>query len=215
MDSALAVIPVESGPVATVGYLVLDKNAGKAVVVDVPQGSADTFIALAEEHGVAIEAVWLTHSHWDHMADAAGLVQRTKAGVFIHRDDEYRLFDPMKHSIWPLPFSIEPVLATGYFHDGDTISVGEWSFEVLHTPGHTEGGVCIVDKKHNIALVGDTLFAGSVGRTDLPGGDMNTLLQSISDRLMTLGDDMAILPGHGPASTIGTERKHNPFVGLT
>ncbi len=214
MNSHLAIIPVEAGPVATVGYLVLDTQAAKAAVVDVPHGSAHIFMQLAGEHGVEIAAIWLTHSHWDHTADAAEIVRQTNAEVFIHRADEYRLFDPMKHSIWPLPFSIEPVLATGYFHDGDIITMGDWTFEILHTPGHTEGGVCLVDKKHSIALVGDTLFAGSIGRTDLPGGDTNTLLQSINNSLLTLDDDINILPGHGPASTIGTERKHNPFLAV-
>ncbi len=212
MQSDLGILPVEAGPVATVGYLVFDKNAGKAAVVDVPHGSADMFVQLAAEQGVTIDAIWLTHSHWDHTADAAELVRQTGAGVNIHRADEYRLFDPMKHSIWPLPFSIEPVLATGYFHDGDTVTLGKWAFEILHTPGHTEGGVCMVDKERGIALVGDTLFAGSIGRTDLPGGDTDTLLDSIHNRLLLLDDDIAILPGHGPASTIGTERKHNPFL---
>lgn len=212
MNTDIGIIPVEAGPVATVGYFVYDKQAGKAAVVDVPHGSADIFMQCAAEHGVAIEALWLTHSHWDHTAEAAALVQKTGAGVYIHRDDEYRLHDPMKHTIWPLPFSIEPVLATGYFDDRSTVVLGSWSFEVRHTPGHTEGGVCFIEHNRRVALVGDTLFAGSIGRTDLPGGDMAALLYSIDNCLMTLDDDIVILPGHGPASSIGTERLHNPYL---
>lgn len=213
MESSLAMIPVESGPVATVGYMVIDTAIHKAAVIDVPYGSAEIFLELAEKYGVTIEKLWLTHSHWDHTADVPALQKATGATLVIHPDDEYRLAEPMKHTIWPLPFVIEGMIADEYFHDGQTVALGAWSFEIVHTPGHTEGGICLIDREHGVAFVGDTLFAGSVGRTDLPGGNMNTLLRSIHDRLMIFDDDLRIFPGHGPASTIGTERLHNPFIG--
>lgn len=213
MESSLAMIPVESGPVATVGYMVIDTAIQKAAVIDVPYGSAEIFLELAEKYNVTIEKLWLTHSHWDHTADVPALQKATGATLVIHPDDEYRLAEPMKHTIWPLPFVIEGMITDEYFHDGQNVTLGAWSFEIVHTPGHTEGGICLIDRGHGVAFVGDTLFAGSVGRTDLPGGDLNTLLRSIRDRLMIFDDDLRIFPGHGPASTIGTERLHNPFIG--
>lgn len=212
MEHTLVITPVEAGPVATIGYFIADKETGTALVIDAPWGSAAIFQQLAQEHGVVITDLWLTHSHWDHTADAAAL-QRAGAAIAIHPEDEYRLAEPMEHSIWPLPFTIEGVTANTYVHHGDTRTFGKQQFAVLHTPGHTEGGVCFVDKENNLAFVGDTLFAGSIGRTDLPGGDMNTLLHSIHEHLLVLGDDMCIFPGHGPASTIGEERVSNPYLG--
>lgn len=212
MEHSVVIVPVEAGPVATIGYFIADKEARKALVIDAPWGSAEIFQQLAREHDVAIEELWLTHSHWDHTADAAAL-QRAGARITVHPDDEYRLAEPMKHSIWPLPFTIEGVTADAYVHHGDVRAFGKQEFAVLHTPGHTEGGVCFVDRAGKIAFVGDTLFAGSVGRTDLPGGDMNTLLHSIHEHLLVLDDDMYIFPGHGPASTIGEERRTNPYIG--
>jgi hydroxyacylglutathione hydrolase len=213
MESSLAIVPVEAGPVATVGYMVMDTAVKKAAVIDVPYGSAETFLEIAQEYGVIIEKLWLTHSHWDHTADAPVLQKLTGATLTIHPDDEYRLAEPMKHTIWPLPFVIEGMIASDYFHDGQQVTLGAWTFDVVHTPGHTEGGICLIDRERGVAFVGDTLFAGSVGRTDLPGGDMNTLLRSIHERLMILEDSTQIFPGHGAPSTIGTERENNPFIG--
>jgi glyoxylase-like metal-dependent hydrolase (beta-lactamase superfamily II) len=211
MDN-LKIFPIESGPVATLGYMVADTAQQQAVVVDVPLESADFFIETAQKEGLKIEAIWLTHSHWDHTGDAAKLHRATNAPVYVHRADEYRMVEPNKYTGFPLPFSIEPVHANQYVEHGDMLSCGDWSFEVRHTPGHTEGGVCFIDHKRNIALVGDTLFAGSVGRTDLHGGDMDALLDSIRSQLLTLPDDTLVLAGHGSATSIGTERASNPFI---
>lgn len=213
MESPLAIVPVEAGPVATIGYMIIDREAGRAAVIDAPYGSAATFIEQAEKNNVRIDQIWLTHSHWDHTADLAALKKATGAPVSVHPDDEYRLAEPMKHSVWPLPFVIEGVTAEEYLRDGDTVTLGAWKFDIVHTPGHTEGSICFIGRETNLAFVGDTLFAGSVGRTDLPGGDLNTLLRSIREHLMTLDDNTRIFPGHGPSGTIGTERVSNPFAG--
>ena len=118
----------------------------------------------------------------------------------------------MTHTIWQLPFDIEGTAADSYVHHGDEIHCGEWSFSVRHTPGHTEGGVCFIDQIHSIAIVGDTLFAESIGRTDLPGGNSDLLLESIVNQLLTLDDGVMFFAGHGEISTIGDERKYNPFL---
>ncbi len=212
----LSLYAIEAGIAATWGYLCCDTQAKTAVVIDVPQGSTDFFLDKAIELGVRIQAIWLTHSHWDHTADAAALTKATSAPIIIHKADEYRLAEPNKHTVWQLPFAIEGVEAGGYFEHGNWVECGDWRFEVRHTPGHTEGGVCFICHEYSLAIVGDTLFSGSVGRTDLPGGDTETLLASIGRELLTLPDRMLFFAGHGECSTIGEERISNPYVvGIT
>ena len=122
------------------------------------------------------------------------------------------LLDQAAHTVWPLPFTLHNVKPTGLLKHGDLLICGDWTCEVIHTPGHTEGGVCFIDHEHSCAFVGDTLFSGSIGRTDLPGGDTDTLLNSIKECLMTLPDDFVVFPGHGPLTTIGDEKLNNPFL---
>lgn len=211
---ALQIHAYESGPVATFAYLVLDDATQDALIIDAPFGSSEVIAAEAQREGVKPSALVLTHTHWDHTGEAAELRRiYPDMQVYVHRDDEYRLIDPMKHTVWPLPFDIEPVRADHYLKDGDTLSIGSLSFAVIHTPGHTEGGICLLSLERGVVFVGDTLFAGSVGRTDLPGGDWETLKGSITSRLMKLPDTIEVYPGHGPTTTIGRERATNPFVG--
>jgi hydroxyacylglutathione hydrolase len=208
----LSIHPIEAGPVATYGYLITDTKHGVAAVIDAPLGSADYFLEAAKAASTPIQAIVLTHAHFDHIGDVAALKRATNAPVYLHPDDEYRMAEPNKHISFALPFTIEGAAVEHHLHHGDQYSCGDWTFEIRHTPGHTEGGVCFVDHAHGIAFVGDTLFAGSIGRTDLAGGDTATLLASIRTQLYTLPDDMTILPGHGSSSTIGAERRSNPFV---
>lgn len=203
----------ECGPVATMCYLVCHDPTGTAYVVDAPAGCTDPVVGEAASRGCRITDIVLTHTHWDHTADCAELQRRTGATVTVHTADLYRLTDPMAHTVWPLPFTIEPVtdvtVLTG--SDGE-ITLNGRPHRWVHTPGHTEGGICIVDDAGGRVFVGDTLFEGSVGRVDLPGGDGPTLLRSIRTRLFVLPDPTVVLPGHGPTTTIGDERRTNPFV---
>ncbi len=216
--SSLSVYPVEAGPVATFGYMITDTAKGVAAVIDVPLESADYFMEIAEQEQVRIESIFLTHSHWDHTGDVAALLRLCAEKnldapkVYIHPDDEYRMGKPNDYTSVPLPFTLEPCKADGFMRHGDIISCGGWHCEVRHTPGHTEGGVCFIDHAQKIAFVGDTLFAGSIGRTDLPGGDTETLLNAIRTQLFTLDDAFIALPGHGNHTTIGVERRSNPFL---
>lgn len=204
----------EAGPVATYGYLVVSEETNDGAIIDAPLDSADAIAEAAANAGVTPGALILTHTHWDHTGDAAELKRRfPEMLIYVHQNDEYRLIEPMKHTVWNLPFTIEGIHADRYLHHGDTITVGGICFQVIHTPGHTEGGICLYDATHKTLFAGDTLFAGSVGRTDLPGGAWETLVASINDRLLTLPDDTRVYPGHGPATTIGEERQSNPFVG--
>ena len=208
----LKIFPVESGPAYTLGYLVIDGAVEEAVVFDVPFGAADQFLAVAAEQRVQISRIILTHSHWDHVADAEKLRRATSAPIEIHADDVYRLQDPARYASMALPFVIDPFEPDGLLRAGDVIEFGRWKFDVLHTPGHSEGSLSFVETERNLAITGDVLFAGSIGRTDLPGGDTALLLKTISDVLLPLGDEMTILPGHGPHTTIGQERRTNPFL---
>ncbi|RPI67170.1 MAG: MBL fold metallo-hydrolase [Ignavibacteriae bacterium] len=211
----ISVQAFECGPVATMVYLVCNPALGEAFCIDAPPDSSALVLAAAETAGCRITHLLLTHTHWDHTADAAELVRQTGAQVYVHAHDAYRLIDPMRHTIWPLPFTIEPVIPNRYVEHGERFTVAGVELEVIHTPGHTEGGVCFVDHAHRRVFVGDTLFYGSVGRTDLPGGDMQILTTSIKERLFTLPETYSAYPGHGPVTTIGEERRANPFVGIT
>ena len=202
---------VESGPFFTIGYLVGDESTGKAMVVDAPKDSATPLFKVASRHNLTIELIVSTHGHWDHIADNAALQQLTLAPIAIHRLDEPRINNP-KPTFFQLPFEIPPTKAGRYLEPGDPIQVGNLKFEVIFTPGHTEGGICLYERKEKILFSGDTLFAGSVGRTDLPGGDWDTLMRSIQSELLILPDDVTVYPGHGPATTIGRERRRNPFL---
>lgn len=206
----------ECGPVATMSYLVCDPSSASAYVVDAPYGCTEPVLDEAQRQGCTITDILLTHTHWDHTADCAALAAATGARVVVHIADQYRLTDPMAHTIWPLPFTIPPVLnATTVDGEQGIIEVGggQAPLRFIHTPGHTEGGICFVDDPSRYLFAGDTLFQGSVGRVDLPGGSGATLLESIRTRLFGLPDDMIVFPGHGPTTTIGNERRDNPFVG--
>ncbi len=202
----------EAGPVATFGYIVADMNQRLCVIIDAPLSADTDMLTVINEHHLQVQAILLTHSHWDHTGTAQALKDATSAPIFIHPDDAYRLLDPMRHTMFRLPFVIPASPHDHELHHGDIITCGTWTLEVRHTPGHTEGGVCFIDHAHDIAFVGDTLFAESIGRTDLPGGNTDTLLSSIRRELFSLPDTMQFYPGHGTPSTIGHERLYNPFL---
>ena len=203
------ILSFEAGPVATNAYLLIDAESGGAVIIDAPLDSADSIAEAARDAGVMPSALILTHTHWDHTADVVPLKRHfPEMIIYVHPDDEYRLIDPMAHTIWELPFVIEGIKANAYLRDNDVFRLNSITFTVLHTPGHTEGGISLLDSENSLLFVGDTIFANGVGRTDLPGGSWETLLDSITNRLMSLPDETVFHPGHGPSSTIGNERNH-------
>jgi glyoxylase-like metal-dependent hydrolase (beta-lactamase superfamily II) len=211
------IVTFECGPLATNCYLVGDDSSKLAFVVDAPKDSYALVLSALAERGWTLTDILLTHTHWDHTADCHELQVSTAARVVVHIDDVYRLTDPMTHTIWPPSFSIPAV------HEFEAINGSSGSLSILHntatidwvhTPGHTEGSICLLDRPRQVAYVGDTLFAGSIGRADLPGGDMETLCTSIKQELFCLPDEVIVYPGHGPVTTIGDEKQFNPFVGL-
>lgn len=192
--------------------LLVCEKTNRAAVVD-PGGDIDRIQAAASEHGVTIEKILLTHAHIDHAGGTAALAG--ELGIQIEgpqREDEFWIEAlPQQSEMFNFPAS-EVFSPDRWLEDGDTVQVGEETLEVLHTPGHTPGHVVFFHRAAQIAIVGDVLFKGSIGRTDFPKGDHDTLIRSIREKLFALGDEVTFLPGHGPASTFGEERQTNPFV---
>lgn len=201
-----------SGPVSTNGYLIYDETTLDGVIIDAPIGSFDYFIKEIESKHINLNAIWLTHSHWDHTGDANKLHKFTNKPIYIHQFDEYRMVDPNKYLGFPFPFEIEACFADFFFEDEQVIKVGNIEFELRLTPGHTEGSICFICHSHKTAVVGDVLFKGSIGRTDLQGGSFEQLINSINTKLLTLDDDYVVLCGHGEPTNIGDERFLNPFL---
>ena len=184
----------------------------KAAVVD-PGGDLDRILAAAEDEGVILEKILLTHAHIDHAGGTAELAK--SAGLPIegpHKDDNFWIQGlAMQAQMFGFP-APEVFTPNRWLEDGDTVTVGNETLEVLHTPGHTPGHVVFFHRASKLAQVGDVLFNGSIGRTDFPKGDYNTLIHSIREKLFPLGDDVSFICGHGPMSTFGQERATNPFV---
>lgn len=184
-----------------------------AVVTD-PGGEVARIIEALDQLDVRLEKIILTHAHLDHCSGADAL--RSHFGVPIegpHRDDEFLLDElPRSTAMYGFP-EVESFRPDRWLEQGDTVEFGAQQLQVLHCPGHTPGHVVFFHAGGKLAMVGDVLFQGSIGRTDFPRGDHATLIRSIRERLWPLGDDVSFIPGHGPMSTFGDERAHNPFVG--
>jgi glyoxylase-like metal-dependent hydrolase (beta-lactamase superfamily II) len=201
----------EAGPAATNGYVVADHENGRSLIIDTPHGTAAALANQARQWQAPVQSFVNTHAHWDHLLDNAEVRRLTGAQFGIHRDSVPLLDLPQTQ--W---FGLEiamPVCPPDFFlEEGRRLEVGDLKFEILHCPGHCPGSVALFEPKERVVFTGDVLFAGSIGRTDLPGGDHATLLTSIREKLLTLGDDVRVFAGHGPVTTIGRERRQNPFL---
>ena len=189
-------------------YLLTDTDAGVSVLVD-PGAEPDRLIAAVEKSGSTLEAIWLTHAHLDHIGAIAGLRRRWDVPVYLHPFDEplYRMAT-RQALLYGVEFE-QPPPTDHPLGDGDVLQIGALRFTVLHAPGHAPGHV--VFHGHGLAFVGDCLFAGSIGRTDLPLSNPKDLAESL-DRIAALPHDTTVYPGHGPATTIGAEARTNPFL---
>jgi glyoxylase-like metal-dependent hydrolase (beta-lactamase superfamily II) len=203
------------GPFFKNGFVVGCEETREAVLVD-PGDEVASLLAFAESNALAIRHILLTHAHVDHVTGVAAAKRVLGVPVYLHRDDLF-LYDRAVESGAMFGLTVEPQPPIDVFYTpSDVIAFGAYEVRPHHTPGHCPGGVCLqVGKKGRTGkelFVGDTLFAGAIGRTDLPGGDYNTLIASIRTVLFPFGDDAIVHPGHGPDTTIGQERRTNPFL---
>lgn len=186
-----------------------------AAVID-PGGDLDRLLAAVQRLGLHLRQIWITHAHIDHAGGAGELARRTGLPIVgPHEGDQFWIDGlPRQSQAYGFP-PAETFVPTRWLHDGDTVELGHSRVNVRHCPGHTPGHVVFHSPEMNRAFVGDVLFAGSIGRTDFPQGDHDTLIASITQRLWPMGDDTVFIPGHGPESTFGRERRLNPYVGGT
>lgn len=197
------------GPLQVNCYILADEKTKEAVVID-PGDDAEDILRLIREKGLKVRYLVNTHAHFDHVGANRQLKEATGAELLLHEKDAVVLTSsPKQAAIFNMKTIASPP-ADKYLRQGDVINAGEVSLKVLHTPGHTPGGISLAEQ--GMVFTGDALFAGSIGRTDFPGGDMMTLLGSIKQNLLSLPDETRVFPGHGPDTTIGDERRENPFL---
>ncbi len=197
------------GPLQVNCFILADEKTKEAVVID-PGDDAGDILKTVRDKGFTIRYIINTHGHFDHVGANKAIKDSTGAELLIHEGDAALMASaPMQSRAFGINAESSPQ-ADRYVKHGDVIHAGEIALKVLHTPGHSSGGISLLEQ--GMVFTGDSLFAGSIGRTDLPGGDLMTLLRSIKTNLMTLPDDTKVFCGHGPASTIGDERRENPFL---
>jgi hydroxyacylglutathione hydrolase len=199
------------GPLRCNCTILGDEVTHEAIVID-PGDNIPEILSRLRKHGLTLRQIIVTHAHIDHVGGAALLKAATGAPVFLNQQD-LALLDAMEMQAGWLGVATPQVAPPdASAEDGLTIGLATVPGEVIHTPGHTQGSICLLFPNQALLVAGDTLFAGSIGRTDLPGGDGRQILRSLRDRLLVLPDATRVLPGHGPQTTIGEERQSNPFL---
>ncbi len=197
------------GPLQVNCFILADEKTKDAVVID-PGDDAGDILKIIKEKGFKVRYIVNTHGHFDHVGANRAIKDATGAEILMHEADASLLADAADQAIVFGMRVGNPPRPDRFVGDGDVIKAGEVSLRVLHTPGHSPGGISLLEQ--GMVFTGDALFAGSIGRTDLPGGDLLTLIRGIREKLLTLPDDTKVFSGHGPASTIGEERQENPFL---
>jgi glyoxylase-like metal-dependent hydrolase (beta-lactamase superfamily II) len=203
------VIPV--GPLQCNCSIVGDEESRDAIVID-PGDDIDQVMDVIRKHNLTVKQIAVTHAHIDHVGGAMKLKALTGAPVLLNQNDSMLLKMLPEQALW---IGVRPpgmVTIDDPLRDGDTLRVGSRAATVIHTPGHTQGSVCLYFAAEQTLIAGDTLFAGSIGRTDLPGGDYKQIITSLHERVLALPDETLVVPGHGSTTTIGEERQSNPFL---
>jgi glyoxylase-like metal-dependent hydrolase (beta-lactamase superfamily II) len=203
------ILPV--GPLQCNCSIIGDENSREAIVIDPGDDIADV-LAIVQKHNLAVKQIVITHAHIDHVGGAMKLRQATGAPILLNHND-YTLLKMLDvQAAWigmPSPGKVEIDHSLG---EQDKVQAGSVLANVIHTPGHTEGSICLYFPVERKLIAGDTLFAGSIGRTDLPGGSFQKIIRSLQEKVLALPDDTTVVPGHGPITTIEAERETNPFL---
>lgn len=208
----MEVIPLVAGILDTNCYLIISEETRTALLIDAPPDSKDLVLEELSMRKLQLEAILLTHTHWDHTVDTAEIKKETGAKIFVSQADNYRLQEPSKHTLFPLEFDIEPAEADHLISGKELLDFRTAECWAIPTPGHTEGGLIYVFDSLRSAFVGDTIFYLSIGRSDLPGGDEESLIRSIRDKVFALPDDYILYPGHGAKTSVQFEKENNPFL---
>ncbi|HWA25436.1 MAG TPA: MBL fold metallo-hydrolase [Lacunisphaera sp.] len=202
-----------TGPLQTNGCLLTDARLGEAVLVDAPAGIRDLIRPLLAGEGCRLTELWLTHGHWDHTQEAALIKRELGVVIRAHRADQGFIETPeIQENFLGERLGLEGVKVDAWVEQGTRLWALGREFEVRHVPGHCAGSVLYYQAEQKVAFVGDTLFAGGVGRTDFPGCGFEQLQRSIREQIYTLPDDTIIVPGHGPHTAVGFEKETNPYV---
>ncbi len=191
-------------------YILGDEETKEAVVID-PGGDEDEILEALKHHGLTLQTIIDTHGHFDHVDANQPLKDATGAAIAIHELDAPMLAKPSAEAMFFTGNRLRLSAADILLKEGDIISFGNYRLKVLHTPGHTPGGISLVMEGNTLVYVGDLLFQGSIGRTDFPGGSYEDLINAVKTKIFPLGDNYTVFPGHGPVTTVGQERKYNPF----
>ncbi|HTR64837.1 MAG TPA: MBL fold metallo-hydrolase [Terriglobales bacterium] len=203
------ILPV--GPLQCNCSVIGDEASREAIVID-PGDQVDDVLNLIQKHGLIVKQIVVTHAHIDHVGGAMKLRAATGAPILLNQNDQALLKMLDLQAAWigvAAPGKVEIDQSLG---QADTVKAGSLAASVLHTPGHTEGSICLYFAPEKKLIAGDTLFAGSIGRTDLPGGSFDKIMRSIHEKVLALPDETIVVPGHGPLTTIGEERESNPFL---
>lgn len=207
-DPGVVIERLEVSPFFENTYIFGRKEEGKCLIID-PGDDPEKILRTANFHGLDVECILLTHGHLDHVVGCREIKERIGCKIGIHRLDEEMFVNSSRQGIvlgYPAHDQVSPDF---YLEEGDVLELLGFQIGVLHTPGHTPGSVCF--HTGDILFSGDLLFAGSIGRTDLPGGSYEMLIKSVVDKVFTLSDETVVYPGHGPKTTVGFEKRHNPF----
>ncbi len=207
----MEIFKMEVGEIGTNCYLVYDEETKVGIIID-PGDNGKELLAEVEKRQLKIKYVVNTHGHWDHIGANDEVCAATGAKLLIHEDDAACLGEPSLNMSGMLSRKSSTRAADILLKEGDTVEFGDLSLEVIHTPGHTRGGICLYGAAQHVLFSGDTLFQFSIGRTDFPGGSYTDLIKNIKEKLLILPDDTIVCPGHGPVTKIETEKKRKSFL---